>query len=79
MVGERKNPALLLLTSGDAALRLRAAGRMALRGSMLWIDSGKQGKSRGRGGAPRDRSSDSRGPGSNSTKSDKDAKGPRKT
>ena len=40
--------------------------------------SSKQGKSRGRGSAPRDRSPDSRGPGSNSTKSDKDAKGSRK-
>ena len=39
--------------------------------------AGKQNKSRGRG-APRDRSPDSRGPGSNSTKSDKDSKGGRK-
>jgi hypothetical protein len=40
--------------------------------------SSKQTKPRGRGSAPRDRSPDSRGPGSNSTKSDKESKGPRR-
>ena len=44
---ERKNPALLLLTSGDAAVRLRAAGRMALRESMLWIVRAKEKQERG--------------------------------
>ena len=47
VVGERKNPALLLLTSGDAALRLRAASRMALRESMLWIVRAKEKQERG--------------------------------